>query len=141
MKKVLQYLANEGKEEIEHEYGMISTATVGTIMRKIIELEGQGASIFFGAPSFDVKDFLRTDEGGKGYVNIVRLMDMITRPKLFSTFMLSLLSEIYSTFEELGDVEKPKLVLIIDEAHLIFEDISPALLSEMEMIIKLIRSK
>ncbi len=141
VKKVLQYLANEGKEEIEKDYGMISTATVGTIMRKIIELEGQWASIFFGEPSFDVQDFLRIDDTGKGYVNIIRLMDMMTRPKLFSTFMLSLLSEIYSTFPEVGDAEKPKLVLIIDEAHLIFDTISPALLSEIEMIIKLIRSK
>ncbi len=141
VKKTLQYLANEGKVEIEREYGMISSSTVGTIMRKIIELEGQWASIFFGEPSFDVQDFLRTDDMGRWYVNIIRLMDMMMRPKLFSTFMLSLLSEIYSIFPEVGDVEKPKLVLIFDEAHLIFDDISPALLSEIEMIIRLIRSK
>lgn len=79
---------------------MISTATVGTIMRKIIELESQGADIFFGEPSFEISDLMRTDEEGKGYVNVIRLMDMMARPKLFSTFMLSLLSEIYTTLPE-----------------------------------------
>lgn len=79
---------------------MISTATVGTIMRKIIELESQGADIFFGEPSFEIQDLMRTDEEGKGYVNVIRLMDMMARPKLFSTFMLSLLSEIYTTLPE-----------------------------------------
>ena len=141
LKKVLQYLANEGKEEIEKEYGMISTSTVGTIMRKVIELESQGAARFLGEPSFDIHDFMRNDEEWRGYVNIIRLMDMIARPKLFSTFILSLLTEIYSVLPEVGDLEKPKLVLIIDEAHLIFENISSSLLSEIEMIIKLIRSK
>ncbi len=141
IKKVLQYLSNEGKDEIEKEYGMISTSTVGTIMRKIIELESQGADIFFGEPSFDIHDFMRTDEAGKWYVNVIRLMDMMSRPKLFSTFMLSLLTEIYTTLPEVWDLEKPKLVLFIDEAHLIFENASPSLLQEIEMIIKLIRSK
>lgn len=110
-------------------------------MRKIIELESQGAEGFFGEPSFDTRDFLQKDDEGKGYVNIIRLADMMSRPKLFSTFMLSLLSEIYHTFPEVGDIEKPKLVLIIDEAHIIFENASKALLDEMKMVIKLIRSK
>ena len=120
---------------------MISTATVGTIMRKVIELESQGAAIFFGEPSFEITDLMRTDEDGKGYVNIIRLMDMMTRPKLFSTFILSLLTEIYNTLPEVGDIEKPKLIIFIDEAHLIFENASASLLAEVEMIIKLIRSK
>lgn len=141
VKKTLQYLSWEGKSEIESEYGMISTATVGTIMRKIVELESQWAWQFFGEPSFDVVDFLRTDETGKWYVNIIRLMDMMMKPKLFSTFMLSVLTEIYTTFPEVWDREKPKLILIIDEAHLIFESMSPSLLSQLEMIMKLIRSK
>lgn len=141
VKKALQYLSNEGKEEIEKEYGMISTSTVGTIMRKVIELESQGAAIFFGEPSFEIADLMRTDENGNGYVNIIRLMDMMARPKLFSTFILSLLSEIYTTLPEVGDIEKPKLILFIDEAHLIFENASSSLLGEIEMIIKLIRSK
>lgn len=141
VKKTLQYLSWEGKSEIESEYGMISTATVGTIMRKIVELESQWAGRFFGEPSFDVADFMRLNDEGKWYVNIIRLMDMMMKPKLFSTFMLSVLTEIYTTFPEVGDREKPKLILIIDEAHLIFESISPDLLSQLEMILKLIRSK
>ncbi len=141
LKKVLQYFSQEGHEEIEKEYGAIAPATVSVIMRKIIELESQGADIFFGEPSFDTHDFLMVDENGYGRVNIIRLMDMMMKPKLFSTFMLSLLSEIYQTFPEEGDLEKPKLVLIIDEAHLLFEDAPKVLLDHLEMIIKLIRSK
>ena len=141
IKKVLQYIIHEGKEEIEAQYGWVSPATVNVIMRKIIELESQGAGWFFGEPSLDTSDFLRKDENGKWYINIIRLMDMMSKPKLFSTFMLSLLSEIYHTFPEEWDMSQPKLVLIIDEAHIIFDNATQALLDEMEMIIKLIRSK
>ncbi|MBP9779710.1 DUF853 family protein [Candidatus Gracilibacteria bacterium] len=141
IKKVLQYIIQDGKEEIESEYGAVSSATVNVIMRKIIELESQGAAGFFGEPSFDTEDFLRNDDEGKGYINIIRLEDMMDRPKLFSTCMLSLLSEIYHTFPEIGESEKPKLVLIIDEAHIIFEQASETLLRELESMIKLIRSK
>jgi DNA helicase HerA-like ATPase len=140
-KKVLQFLTNEGKEEIEHDYGQISSASTGTIMRKVLELEQQDAEVFFGERSFDVEDLLRTDSFGKGYISILRLMDMQARPKLFSTFMLSLLAEIYQKFPEEGDMDKPKLVVFIDEAHLIFNDASRELLSQIEMTIKLIRSK
>ncbi|MCB0638729.1 MAG: DUF853 family protein [Lewinella sp.] len=140
-KKVLQYLSNEGKEEVEAIYGRISSASVGAIMRKIIELEQQGAEIFFGERSFEVDDLCRTDELGRGIVSIIRLTDIQDRPKLFSTFMLQLLAEIYSGFPEAGDLEKPKLVLFIDEAHLVFEEASKALLSQLEAIVKLIRSK
>lgn len=140
-KKVLQYLTNEGKKEIEAEYGAIAPATTSTIIRKIIELEQQKADQFFGEISFDVNDLVRIDENGKGYIYLLRLMDMMDRPKLFSTFMLSLLAEIYATFPEEGDVEQPKLVLFIDEAHLIFKEASKALLDQIETIIKLIRSK
>lgn len=141
IKKVLQYIIREGKEEIESQYGWVSSSTVNVIMRKIIELESQGAGWFFWEPSFDTTDFLRKDENGKWYINIIRLMDMMSKPKLFSTFMLSLLSEIYHTFPEEWDMSQPKLVLIIDEAHIIFDNATPALLDEMEMVIKLIRSK
>lgn len=140
-KKVMQFLANEGKKEIEADYGRISTASTGTILRKIIELEQQGAELFFGEPSFDVDDLLRVDESGKGYISIIRLTDLQDKPKLFSTFMLSLLAEIYSTFPEEGDLEQPKLVIFIDEAHLIFDDASGALVDQIETMIKLIRSK
>jgi len=140
-KKTLQYMSNEGKDDIEAEYGRIHPASVGAIMRRILELEQQGADIFFGEPSFEVSDLVRTDEDGKGMVSIIRLMDIQDKPKLFSTFMLQLLAEIYASFPEEGDLDKPKLALFIDEAHLVFEEASDALLDQIEVIIKLIRSK
>lgn len=140
-KKVLQYLTNEGKKEIEAEYGKISSSSTGTILRKIIELEQQGAESFFGEPSFDPDDLLRIDENGKGYISVIRLTDIQDKPKLFSTFMLSLLAEIYASFPEQGDADQPKLVIFIDEAHLIFDEASKALSDQIETIIKLIRSK
>lgn len=140
-KKILQYASNEGKQEIEKEYGNISTTSLGTILRKVIELEQQGADKFFGERSFDVDDLLRLDENGNGVISVLRLIDLQNRPKLFSTFMLCLLAEIYQTFPELGDKPEPKLVIVIDEAHLIFNEASKALLEQIETIIKLIRSK
>ncbi|PIB28283.1 helicase HerA-like domain-containing protein [Maribacter sp. 4G9] len=140
-KKVLQYATGEGKAEFTEEYGRISTSSTGTILRKIIELEQQGADLFFGEKSFEVNDLTRIDENGRGYINIIRLTDIQDRPKLFSTFMLSLLAEIYDTFPELGDSERPELILFIDEAHLIFNQASKALLDQIESIVKLIRSK
>ena len=140
LKKMLQFITNEGKAEIRKEYGSISTTSVGTITRKIIELEQQGAEKFFGEKSFDVQDLLR-QEDKKGIISILRLVDIQDRPKLFSTFMLCLLAEIYATFPEQGDSDKPKLVIFIDEAHLIFNEASDALLDQIESIIKLIRSK
>ena len=141
LKKVLQYIMNEGKDDLKAEYGLITSTTMGSIMRKVVELEQQGADAFFGEKSFEVEDLCRLDENGRGIVHIVRLSDVQDRPKLFSTFMLQLLAEIYSTFPEMGDVEQPKLVLFIDEAHLVFEEATSALLSHIETIIKLIRSK
>ncbi|MDP5061617.1 MAG: DUF853 domain-containing protein [Maribacter sp.] len=140
-KKVLQYATEAGKEEFTKEYGRISTSSTGTILRKIIELEQQGAELFFGEKSFDVNDLTRIDEQGRGYISILRLTDIQDRPKLFSTFMLSLLAEIYDTFPEQGDSDKPELILFIDEAHLIFNEASKALLDQIENIVKLIRSK
>ena len=104
-------------------------------------MEEQGAEKFFGELSFDVNDLLRLDDKGNGYIHIVRLSDIQDKPKLFSTFMLCLLAEIYQQFPEEGDIEHPKLVLFIDEAHLIFKEASKALLDQLESIIKLIRSK
>jgi uncharacterized protein len=140
-KKVLMYLTNEGKEEANKLYGQISPASVGTIQRKIIELETQGANEIFGEPSFDVADLIRCDSNGRGYVSVLRLTDMQTKPKLFSTFMLSLMAEIYASFPEMGDVAKPKFCLFIDEAHLIFDQATKSLLDQLEQTIKLIRSK
>lgn len=140
-RKTIQWITGEGKEEIEEVYGLISTASTGAIMRKIVELEQQGAETFFGERSFDVDDLCRIDENGKGMVSIIRLTDIQDRPKLFSTFMLQILAEIYANFPEEGDLEQPKLVIFVDEAHLVFEEASDALLDQIEAIVKLIRSK
>lgn len=141
LKRVVQYVTDEGKDAIEKDYGKMSTATTGIIMRKVLELEQQGADLFFGETSFDVRDLLRVDKNGYGYISIIRLTDIQDKPKLFSTFMLSLLAEIYSQMPEKGDVVKPELVVFIDEAHLVFNEASKALLAQIENIVKLIRSK
>ncbi len=141
MTRVLQYMNNEGKVEIKETYGNISTQSTGTILRKIIELQQQKADVFFGEKSFEVDDLMRISDDGRGMVSIVRLTDLQDRPKLFSTFMLQLLAELYASLPEAGDLDKPKLVLFIDEAHLIFQDATEALLQQLETVIKLIRSK
>jgi len=140
-KKTLQFLSEEGKAELEKEYGKFSTASSSIILRKIIELEQQGGDAFFGEYSFETDDLLRKNSNGEGIISIIRLTDIQDKPMLFSTFMLCLLAEIYSTFPEQGDQDKPKLVIFIDEAHLIFDEASKALLNQLETIIKLIRSK
>ncbi|MCU0372075.1 MAG: DUF853 domain-containing protein [Ignavibacteria bacterium] len=141
MKKMLQYISDEGKEELQKTYGNISTTSVGTILRKVIELEQQKADLFFGETSFEVEDLLRTDNQGRGIISIIRLTDIQSKPKLFSTFLLCLLVEIYNTFPEEGYLDQPKLVMFIDEAHLIFNEATKELLEQIESIIKLIRSK
>lgn len=139
--KVLQYVSDEGKAELEKTYGKISTTSTGTILRKVIELQQQGADLFFGEKSFEVEDLMRISDDGRGMISIVRVTDLQDRPKLFSTFMLQLLAELYATCPEEGDMDKPKLVMFIDEAHLIFQEANDALLQQIETIIKLIRSK
>ncbi len=141
VRAVLQHLAGDGKSEIQKNYGAISTATSGVIMRKLLELELQGGDKFFGEKSFEVEDLLKKKSDGKAVINILRLTDIQDRPKLFSTFMLCMLAEIYNKFPEIGDKEEPKLVIFLDEAHLIFKEASNALLQQLETIIKLIRSK
>ncbi|MDQ2994346.1 MAG: DUF853 domain-containing protein, partial [Pseudomonadota bacterium] len=141
LKKIMHLLTNEGKTDFEKEYGMLSTSTTGAILRKILALEQQGVDRFFGEPSFDVNDLLDVDREGQGRISILRLMDIQDRPQLFGTFMLGLLTEVYRRFPEVGDPLKPKLVIVIDEAHLIFNNASNALLEKIETIIKLIRSK
>jgi len=139
--KVLQYISNDGKKEIEQTYGKIATTSTGTILRKVIELQQQGADSFFGEPSFEIDDLMRIADDGRGVINVLRVTDMQSRPKLFSTFMLQMLAELYATLPEAGDVDKPKLVMFIDEAHLVFDEATSALLDQIETVIKLIRSK
>ncbi len=139
--KVLQYAGDEGKSEIEKLYGKISTTSTGTILRKVVELQQQGADAFFGSPTFEVEDLMKINSDGRGMVNILRVTDMQSRPKLFSTFLLQMLDELYASSPEEGDLDKPKLVMFIDEAHLLFDEGSKPLLEKIESIIKLIRSK
>lgn len=138
---MLHFITNEGKESIEKEYGRISTASTGAILRKLIELEQQDADLFFGETSFEVSDLMQINDKGQGQINILRLNDIQDKPKLFSTFMLCLLAEIYNTLPEQGDSGQPELVLFIDEAHLIFKEATKALQDQIETIVKLIRSK
>lgn len=141
LKKVLHYLTEgKGAQEIKHDYGRISSTTSSTILRKIVSLEQQGIDLIFGEPSFDIDDlFAKVD--GQGVISILNVSDVQHQPAVFSTFMLALLAEIYQALPEAGDIDKPKLVFFIDEAHLLFKDASEALMDQIDQIIRLIRSK
>lgn len=141
LQKTLQWAAGDGKDELKEAYGSISTASVGTIMRKVIALQQQDADNIFGEPSFDVDDLMRIADDGRGMINILRVTDIQDKPQLFSTFMLQLLSELYASLPEEGDTDRPKLVMFIDEAHLVFDNANDILIAQLETIIKLIRSK
>lgn len=142
LKELLQFaLSDEGGEIISSIYGNIAASSIGSILRKIIELEAQGGKNFFGKPTFNIRDLFRTNNSGQGIISILRLMDLQDRPMLFSTFMLKLLSDVYRESPEIGDAPKPKLVIFIDEAHLIFAKANKALLNLLETTVKLIRSK
>src|SRR4029079_8925426 len=139
--KVLQYISDEGKSGMEKTYGKISTTSTGTILRKVIELQQQGADLFFGEKSFEADDLMRINDDGRGVISIIRVTDLQDKPKLFSTFMLQMLAELYASSPEEREIDKPKLVRFIDEAHLIFNEAGDALLQQIETIVKLIRSK
>lgn len=139
--KVLQYATGPGKKVLQESYGVVSTTSTGTILRKIIELQQQGADMFFGEKSFEVEDLMRTTADGRGILSILRVNNIQDRPKMFSTFMLQMLDELYAVCPELGDVPKPRLVMFIDEAHLIFKEATRTLVDQIETVIKLIRSK
>ena len=126
--------------EYTTKYGNISVQTIGAIQRALLQLENQGADKFFGEPSFDIYDLMQT-EGGKGVMNVLAADKLMMQPKLYSTFLLWLLSELYSTLPEVGDLPLPKLVFFFDEAHMLFSDTSKALLDKIEQVIRLIRSK
>jgi len=139
LRAMLDWVSQHTKEYTT-KYGNISTATVGAIQRSLLQLENQGADKFFGEPSFDIYDLMQT-EGGKGVMNVLAADKLMMQPKLYSTFLLWLLSELYSTLPEVGDMELPKLVFFFDEAHMLFTDTSKALLDKIEQVIRLIRSK
>lgn len=140
LKAALTYLAGDGKAHLK-EYGGISPATVGVLLRKMIELEQQGAGSFLGEPSFDVEDLLRVDGKGRGVVSVLELSDIQDRPDLFSTFMMWLLASLYRELPEVGDLPKPKLVFFFDEAHLLFEGADKEFLQQVQQTVRLIRSK
>ena len=141
LRAVLQYLTSEEGKGGLAQYGGMSGATVGVLLRKMVELEAQGAERFFGEPEFDVRDLLATTREGKGVVTCLELTDVQDRPRLFSTFMMWLLAELYHTLPEAGDLDKPRLVFFFDEAHLLFDDASKAFLEQVEQVVRLIRSK
>lgn len=141
LKKVLNYLSEGlGAAEIKESYGTISTSTSGTILRKIVALEQQGVNNIFGETSFDIDDLFQKVDG-KGLISLLNLSDMQSQPVVFSTFLLSLLAELYTKLPEAGDLDKPKLVFFLDEAHLLFKGAPKAFLEQIEQIIRLIRSK
>jgi uncharacterized protein len=140
LRAVLQYLAGDGAAELK-DYGGMSKQTVGVLMREMVELEQQGAEAFFGEPEFDIDDLLQTERDGRGLVSILELNDVQDKPALFSTFMLWMLASLYNHLPEVGDVDKPKLVFFFDEAHLLFDGATKALLDEVEKVVRLVRSK
>ncbi len=139
LRAMLDWVSKNAKEYTT-KYGNISSASVGAIQRALLQLENQGADKFFGEPSFDIFDLMQTEDG-KGVMNVLAADRLMMQPKLYSTFLLWLLSELYSTLPEVGDMEKPKLVFFFDEAHMLFEGTSKALLDKIEQVIRLIRSK
>ena len=139
LRSMLDWVAKNAKQYTT-QYGNITTATIGAIQRSLLQLESQGADKFFGLPSFDIYDLLQTEQG-KGIMNVLAADKLMMQPKLYSTFLLWLLSELYSTLPEVGDLPLPKLVFFFDEAHMLFTDTSKALLDKIEQVIRLIRSK
>jgi uncharacterized protein len=140
LREVLQYLSDDGAAELK-EYGGMSKATVGVLLRNIIGLEQQGADKFFGEPAFDLNDLFSVERDGRGLISVLALSDVQDKPALFSTFMLWMLAQLYATLPEVGDVAKPKLMFFFDEAHLLFDDASEAMRDEIEKVTRLIRSK
>ncbi len=131
----------ENAAELTTRFGNVTRASVGAIQRQLLALESQGGALFFGEPALEIEDFIRTDEEGRGIVNILAADRLMRSPKLYATFLLWLLAELFEVLPEVGDVEKPKLVFFFDEAHLLFDDAPKALLDTIEQVVRLIRSK
>src|SRR5436190_7560630 len=140
LRAILSYIADHAAD-LTTQYGNVSKATVGTIQRQLLVLENQGGPKFFGEPALDLKDFMRTDSDGRGMINILVADKLMQSPKLYATFLLWMLSELFETLPEVGDPPKPKLVFFFDEAHLLFTDAPKALLDKIEQVVRLIRSK
>ena len=140
LRSLLGFVA-ESRAEISSTYGLVSTASVGAIQRALLTLEREGGAQLFGEPALDLNDLLRTDLSGRGIVHVLAADQLILKPRLYSTFLLWLLSELFENLPEVGDLDKPKLVFVFDEAHLLFDGAPPALLQRVEQVVRLIRSK
>ncbi len=140
----LRALLNEcgaTRQDVSTKYGLISTASIGAIQRGLLQIEQQGGDKFFGEPALDLADFMRQDMSGRGIINILAADKLVLQPKLYSTFLLWMLSELFEKLPEVGDLDQPKLVFFFDEAHLLFDDATPALQKRVEQVVRLIRSK
>ena len=140
LRSMLDHVAQNAKE-YSSQYGNISGATVSAIQRALLQLENQGANQFFGEPAFDIRDLLQTDAQGRGVLSVLAADKLMLQPKLYSTFLLWLMTELYSTLPEVGDLDMPKLIFFFDEAHMLFDDTSKAMVDKVEQVIRLIRSK
>jgi uncharacterized protein len=140
LRALLNHLV-ENEKQIDAQYGNISKDSVGAIQRQILMLENQGAANFFGEPALNLNDFLKTDREGRGFINILAADKLMTKPRLYGSFLLWMLSELFEALPEVGDLDKPKLVFFFDEAHLLFNDAPKALLDAIEQVVRLIRSK
>jgi DNA helicase HerA-like ATPase len=140
LQAMLAFVA-ENAASLTTRYGNVTKASVGAIQRQLLQLESQGGGAFFGEPALDIRDFIATDEQGRGVVNILAADKLMSSPKLYATFLLWMLSELFETLAEVGDPEKPVLCFFFDEAHLLFDDVPPALLDTIEQVVRLIRSK
>ena len=140
LQALLQW-ANENSAELSGKYGNVTRPSVGSIQRQLLSFEAQGAGNFFGEPALEIDDFLKVDEQGRGYINVLAADELMRSPKLYATFLLWLLAELFETLPEVGDPEKPRLVFFFDEAHLLFDDAPKALQDTIERVVRLIRSK
>jgi DNA helicase HerA-like ATPase len=140
LRALLGFVA-EHRKEISTEYGLVSTPSIGAIQRALLRLEQDGGEQFFGEPALELSDLMRTDLNGRGIINILAADQLILKPRLYSSFLLWLLSELFENLPEVGDLEKPKLVFVFDEAHLLFDDATPALRQRVEQVVRIIRSK
>jgi DNA helicase HerA-like ATPase len=139
--RALLGLVGEERKDISTSYGLVSTQSIGAIQRALLRLEQEGADMFFGEPALELHDLMRTTQDGRGVINILSADQLIMKPKLYSSFLLWLLSELFESLPEVGDLDKPKLVFVFDEAHLLFDDAPPALQQRIEQVVRIIRSK
>jgi DNA helicase HerA-like ATPase len=140
LRSMLQYLSDNAAKYTA-KYGNVATTTIGTIQRQLLVLENQGATSFFGEPALEITDFIRTDRDGRGVINVLAAEKLMRSPKLYATFLLWMLSELFETLPEVGDIDKPKLVFFFDEAHLLFDNAPKSLMTAIEQVVRLIRSK